>query len=405
MGQRRDELLERAVRLPEWSARLGREPVVQKAQGPRIYDVDNVGFIDYTAAGGAAIVGYANQFVLDAVKKVLTAAVPGGFHQPAEVELVQVLEGFVPWADTWYFQRNHEEALRLVLRWIRHRTGRPYVLVLDGGSPRLGSDLWLETPPGHRSSPVREVPAWNLEKIEAALTAGASKVGALVVDPILSRFGVVPPPEGVLARLAEVCREVGVAFVLDEGITGFRVARGGAAALAGVVPDVAVYGGPLGAGFPLGAIAVREGFGGETLVDEGPLPVPHPVSLAAAEAVLSILKNDSVYERLEERTTQLVEGLAALAERFGRPLQVNRLGSIFALSLGPEPVRDRASWEASDREGYARFSGALLEEGVLLPQQASSPAFVSSAHGAKDIEETLSACEAVLMRLHQEDLP
>lgn len=405
MGQRREELLERAERLPEWNARLGRHPVVQKAQGSRIYDVDNVGFVDYTAAGGAAIVGYANQFVLDAVKKVLTAAVPGGFHQPAEVELVQVLGNFIPWAGVWYFQRNHEEALRLVLRWIRHRTGRPYVLVLDGGSPRLGSELWLETPPGHKSSPVREVPAWNMEKIEAAIAAGASKVGAFVVDPILSRFGVVPPPEGALARLAEICRTVGVAFVLDEGITGFRVDRGGAAALAGVVPDVAVYGGALGAGFPIGAIAVREGFEGETLVEEGPLPVPHPVSLAAAEAVLSILKNDSVYERLEERTTQLVDGLLALAERFGRPMHVNRLGSIFALSMGPEPVTGRASWEASDREAYDRFAGALLEEGVLLPQQASSPAFVSNAHGAKDIEETLAACETVLMKLHQEDLP
>ena len=105
MGQRREELLERAERLPEWSARLGQYPVVQKAQGSRIYDVDNMGFVDYTGAGGAAIVGYANQFVLDAVKKVLTAAVPGGFHQPAEVELVQVLGSFVPWAETWYSKK------------------------------------------------------------------------------------------------------------------------------------------------------------------------------------------------------------------------------------------------------------------------------------------------------------
>jgi len=100
-----------------------------------------------------------------------------------------------------------------------------------------------------------------------------------------------------------------------------------------------------------------------------------------------------------------VDGLLALAERFGRPMHVNRVGSIFALSMGPEPITDRASWEASDREAYARFAGALLEEGVLLPLEPCSPAFVSNAHGAKDIEETLAMCEAVLMKLHQEDLP
>ncbi len=397
MGQRRDTLMERAGHLPGWIRRAGRLPVLQKAQGARVYDVDNVGFIDYTGAGGGAIVGHANQFVLDAVRKVLAAGTPRGFPGQAEVELGEALAGFVPWAGSWFFFANHGEAVERVVSWVRRTTEKPYLLVFDGS----GSELAFKAGCG----PVREVPAWDLERVEAALTAGASKIGAILVDPIQSGFGVVPAPGDVLNRIAELCRASGTLFIVDEFHTGFRIHRGGMAGLAGLEPDVAIYGGAFGGGFPLGAVALRNGLdlGDVALLEGG--SGPQAMGLAAAEAVLSTLKNDAIYERLEERTVQVVEGLLALAERFGRPMTISRLGSIFSISMGADAVTDRSSWEVTNREEYRRLVAGLLDEGVLLPAEPSSPAFVSSAHGAKDIEETLEACERVFLKLHQEDLP
>jgi glutamate-1-semialdehyde 2,1-aminomutase len=196
-----------------------------------------------------------------------------------------------------------------------------------------------------------------------------------------------------------------VLLILDERVSGFRVARGGAAEWAGVVPDAGVYGSALGGGFPIGVV----GFNTDR-TDTAPeaneiLATPHPVSLVAAEAVLSILKNDTTYVRLEERTAQLADGFRNLADRFQRSMVINRVGSVFSLYLGVKTVTTGAAVRRADLEAYRRLADGLRSEGVLLPPNQGGTAFVSSAHGAKDIEETLNACEQVLLRLHQEDLP
>jgi glutamate-1-semialdehyde 2,1-aminomutase len=399
MGRRLDELIEKAVSVPLLHAASDRVIVAQKAEGPRVFDVDNVGYIDYIGAGGATIVGFANQFVLDAVKKVLAGGIPEGFHVPQEVDLADTLSHFLPWVSSWWFCRNQDDAFRHVLRWVRQATGKKQILVLDGGAPlQVGVPAELS---GESGGPIRQVRGWDVSKISAVLSSGNAKIAALIIDPLMGGFGVVPPPDGALEEIAEACRDNGVLLVLDERVSGFRVHRGGAAARAGITPDVAVYGAALGGGFPIGVVAFRD----ERPPLEGfdPLPTPHPVALGAADAVLSILKNDSVYEHLEKRTDQLVEGLQALADRFDRPLTINRVGSIFATYLSDEPVTNYRGFEASDLEGYRRFAAQLRLEGILVPREPGRAAFVSSTHGAKDIEETLSACEKVLRNSRQED--
>ena len=399
MGRRQDESIEKAVSVPVLREGADRVLVVQKAEGPRVFDVDNVGYIDYIGAGGATIVGYANQFVLDAVRKVLARGVPEGFHVPQEVDLAATLSRFLPWGASWWFCRSQDDAFRHVLRWARQTTGKKRFLALDGGAPlRVGAPAELAI---EREYPIREVRGWDVPKILAALTSGGSKLAALIIDPLMGRFGVVPPPNGVLDEIAEACRDNGVLLVMDERVSGFRVHRGGASALAGVIPDAAVYGAALGGGFPIGAVAFRD----EQPPLDGfdPLPTPHPVALSAADAILSILKNDAVYEHLEKRTDQLVDGLLELAGRFEWPLKINRVGSIFAIYLTDQSVVDRRGLEASDSDGYRRFAALLRSEGILLPREPGRAAFVSSTHGAKDVEETLAASEKVLLNLHQDD--
>jgi glutamate-1-semialdehyde 2,1-aminomutase len=400
MGRRQDELIEKAVSVPVLRVGSDRVLVAQKAEGPRVFDVDNAGYIDYIGAGGATIVGHANQFVLDAVRKVLAGGVPEGFHVPQEVDLAERLGRFLPWVASWWFCRSQDDAFRHVLQWARQTTGKTRFLALDGGAPlRIGAPTELAIDPGN---PIREVRGWDVPKILAALASGSTKLAALILDPLMGRFGVVPPPDGVLAEIAEACSDNGVLLVMDERVSGFRVHRGGACARAGIIPDVAVYGAALGGGFPIGVAAFREVQ--PPLSGFDPMPTPHPVALSAADAILSILKNDAVYEHLEKRADQLVRGLIELADRFEWPLTINRVGSVFALYLTDRPVVSQRGLKASDGDGYRRFATLLRSEGVLLPREPGRAAFVSSTHGAKDIEETLAACEKVLIHLHQDDV-
>ncbi len=397
MGKKRDEIMGRAGNLPRVRDLMESRLLIQKAQGARLFDVDNVGYIDYTGGEGAAIVGYANQYISDAVKKALANGIPAGFHPPAEVDLAESLKHFLPWVGAWYFFRDEDEAFARALSWARSRTGRKKFLIFGASRPRKapvrGEDCYV-------------IPGWNLQAVEAALRAGASEIAGVIVDPIMSGRGVIPAPEGLLARIIELCRDAGVVSIFDERLTGFRVARGGSAELFGVTPDAAIFGGALGGGFQIGALGLADTVEEpEISVWGGRETLPHPVALRAADAVLSILKNDTVFERLEERCLQLVEGITALGERFSRQLRVNHLGSIFAVYASRDDVSDHVQAETSDWEVYKRLVSALREEGVLFPQGALTPAFVSSAHGAKDIEETLGVFERVLLRLHQEDLP
>ncbi len=401
MGRLTEELLKRAQALPGLRAGFERSVVAAKAQGARVYDADNVGYIDYQGGGGAAIVGFANQFVLDAVRKVLGNGVPDGFHVPQEVELAEALGKVLPWVGNWWLCRTQDEAVYQLLQWARDTTGKPGILMLDGGA-RVRIAVGAAD---SGSRPIREVPGWQVERIERELATSAARLAALVVDPLMSRAGVIPAPDGVLARIAAACRDHGVLLLFDERVSGFRVHRGGAQALSGVTPDAAVYGGALGGGFPIGVVGFRAGIDEPVQKGDGRMPTPHPVSLAAAEAVLSILKNETVYERVEERAVQLVSGIEGLASRFQRPMTVNRVGSVFALYMTAKPVTNCRAASRADATTYWRVAEGLRGEGVLLPRQPGGAAFLSSAHGAKDVEETLAACERVLLRLHQEDLP
>ncbi len=393
--------MSRASLLPVLRAGAADTVVARKAMGPKVYDLDNLGYIDYLGGGGSSVVGFANQFVLDAVKKVLDFGVPVGFHVPQEADLAETLTRFLPWIGTWWFCRNQDEAMREVLMWAR-RSGKRDIVTLEGGA-RLGAGACLGSTCGDTS--VREIASWNVDRIVGEIREHAATTSVVVVEPLMTRFGLIPLEAETVKAIAEVCRAVDVLLVFDERVSGFRLARGGAAAWTGVTPDAAVYGSALGGGFPIGAVGFNAERAGVEPGGDEILAIPHSVSLAAAEAVLSILKNDTTYDRLEERSAQLADGILNLADRFQRPIVVNRVGSVFALYLGTNKVASGTAARRADADAYRRLVRGLRDEGVLFPPAQGGTGFVSSAHGAKDIEQTLSAFEQVLLRFHKEDLP
>jgi len=416
MGQRGEELLAQAKQLAPLAARRGEDALLlAKAQGCRVYDADNVAYIDLLGGGGSNLLGYGNQYVLDAVRRASTTGLTSGFHATAELELVELLQELLPNLSPWVLAPSETVAWELALRWCRRDTGRQRVVVFDGNrrsaveafhvgaaGPVGISQSLLAGIPAEVARLVRVAPWGNIEAFETLMTEVGVDTAAVVLDPVASQFGALAPDQEFLDGVQERAKAAGARLIVDETLTGFRLARGGAAEVFGIVPDVAVFGGVLGGGVAqLGAVAWRRELGaapGDELV-----PPPSPIAVLAATATLSVLRNDAVHQRLEERGTQLQTGVEGLAERFQRQLRCSRLGSIFALTFSRQPVVDGNSFARVDQETWARFVRLTRDGGVLLPTRPSSLAFLSHAHGVKDVELVISTMENALKRMQKED--
>lgn len=416
MGLRTDELIAQARVHSPLLARRGEDGLLlAKAQGCRVFDADNMAYVDLLGGGGANLLGYGNQYLLDAVRKASSFGLASGFHATAEVELVDLLSEILPDYGPWVLTPAESEAWELALRWCRRDTGRQRVVVFDGN--RRGSTealqvsaagpLGISQPlvagiPSEVARLVRVVPWGSVDAFHDVLSEVGVDTAAVVLDPIASLFGVLRPDPEFVREVQVGTRAAGARLVLDETITGFRLARGGATESFGLEPDVVVLGGALGGGVsPIGAVTwplrlhAMPG-------DELPAPAP-PISVLAATATLSVLRNESIHQRLEERGGQLQAGVEALADKFGRSLKCNRIGSVFALCFSRTGVTDGRSFARVDQELWGRFARGVRENGVLLPSRSPATSFLSHAHGVKDIEKVLTAMEQTLRRMQKED--
>ena len=416
MGQRNEELLAQARRIAPLAARRAEDTILlAKAQGCRVFDADNVAYIDLFGGGGTNLLGYGNQYVLDAVRRGTSLGLGTGFHGTGEIELVELLEEVLPELSPWVVTSCENQAWELALRWCRRSTGRQRIVVFDGNRRGAVEALHVAAAgPLGISQPlvagitadsarlIRVVPWGDTESFLTVLAEVGVDTAAVVLDPIAAQFGVVHPPPEFLRTIQERTRSAGALLVLDETLTGFRLARGGAMEVFGVEPDVAIFGGSLGGGIsPVAAVAWRRAL--KISPGDDLAPPPPPLGVLAATATLSVLRNDAVHQRLEERGQQLQGGIEALAERSGRPLRCARVGSIFSLAFARTPVSDGSTFARVDQESWSRFARALREGGVLLPSRSPAPAFLSHAHAVKDIEQVLSAMDAALKRMQRED--
>lgn len=416
MAPRGDDLLALAQRAAPLTAKRGETSLLlAKAQGCRVFDADNVAFVDFVGGGGTNLLGYANQYVLDAIRRASAMGLAAGFPAAAEVELVGLLEELVPDLSPWALTASEVEAWELALRWCRKTTGRHRIVVFDGNrrgaveafqvapvGPLGISQSLAAGVPADVARLVRVVPWGDAGELRKVLDEVGVDVAAVVLDPLALQFGVVPPDRAFLAAVEKEAHAAGALFVVDETITGFRLTRGGAAGLFGLNPDLEVFGSVLSGGVShIGAVGWRR----ELQANPGDdiSTAPPPVGVNAASATLSVLRNDAVHQRLEERGAQLQAGVEALAERFERPLRIARVGSIFACAFARAPVVDGNSYARVDEETWGRFQRGAREHGLLLPWRSATPAFISHAHGVKDVEQALGAMEAVLKRMQRED--
>jgi glutamate-1-semialdehyde 2,1-aminomutase len=387
---------------------IGRDPLfISRAEGPYVWDADGVRYLDFLSTWGPAILGHTPEAVVRAVERALPLGTSYGAPTEREVVFAETVCEAVPSVERLRMTSSGSEAVMGALRLARAATGRDVIVKVAGGYHGAIDGLLAEagsglTTLGVPSSPgvtaaataaTRIVPYNDAAAADAAL-AGAA---AMIVEPVAGNMGVVPPADGYLAELRAACDRHGALLILDEVITGFRVARGGAQERYGVRADLTCFGKIIGGGLPVGAFGGRADVMRE-LAPEGPCYQAgtlsgNPLATAAGLAVLGELAREGVYERLEEGGRELEEAFAAS----GAPVTVNRVGSMLTPFFAPGPVTDYAGATTSDTAAYGRFARALLADGVYPPPSQFEAWFVGLQHGTtqmRDAREALARAAA-----------
>jgi glutamate-1-semialdehyde 2,1-aminomutase len=394
---------------------VGRPPLILEAgEGPRVRDADGRWYIDYIGAWGPAILGHGDPAVIEAVREAALRGFALGATNPAEIELGEAIQAAMPSMQRMRFTSSGTEAVMSALRVTRGATRRDLVVKFAGGYHghsdgllvEAGSGLATLAMPGSAGIPkaIAEttivVPFNDLEAVSAAFARHPGQIAAVIVEPVGANVGVLPPAAGFLEGLRRITWDEGAILVFDEVITGFRVAHGGAQARYGVTPDLTTLGKIIGGGMPIGAYGGRR----DLMEEVAPLgPVyqagtlsGHPLVMAAGVATLAQLDPER-YVQLEAAGAALEAGLAEAAAGAGRTIAIQRVGSLLTVFFRDGTPRNAEEALSADRAAFARFFGAMLDQGVLLPPSQFEAWFVSLAHGADVIEQTVAAARRAFL--------
>ncbi len=388
---------------------VGRPPLLLEAGlGPRVRDADGRWYLDYIGAWGPAILGHAQPDVIEAVRDAALRGFALGATSPAEIDLGEAIRAAMPSLEKLRFTSSGTEAAMSALRLARGATGRDLVLKFAGGyhghSDGLlvdaGSGVATLAIPGSAGVPRQVAEATvvvrynDLDAVREAFGRHPGRIAAVIVEPVAANVGVLPPAVGFLEGLREVTAADGALLIFDEVITGFRVAHGGAQARYGVRPDLTVLGKIIGGGMPIGAYGGRRDLM-DLVAPAGPVYQAgtlsgHPITMAAGSATLRQL-DDARYAALESTAAALETGLRDAAGTTGRAVAISRVGSLLTVFFRPAAPVTNEDAMASDRDAYARFFGAMLDAGVLLPPSQFEAWFISMAHDAEVVERTVEA--------------
>jgi glutamate-1-semialdehyde 2,1-aminomutase len=388
-------------------------PVVSRAVGSRVYDVDGREYIDYLCAYGPVLLGHAHADVTAAVRRALeNGAVFGGTH-PEEVRLAERVIAAMPSLERLRFVNSGTEACMSAIRLARAFTQREKIVRFAGNYHGHSDEMIFSAGASSNSAPsltsgvtravrsdVVVLPYNDLPAAEAALRA--HPVAAVIVEPVAGNMGLVMPRDGYLAGLRDACSRHGALLIFDEVITGFRLGMGGAQALYGVRPDLTCIGKTLGGGLPIAAFGGRAEImahlAPQGTVFQGGTFSGNPVCVAAAHALLDALEaQPHFHARLDALARRLAEGARDALEDAGLEYPVVQLASIvdFAFRPGPAP-QNYAEAEQTDGEAYARYYWPMLERGVFLPPSKMEVMFLTAAHTEADIDRTIAAMHDAL---------
>ena len=386
---------------------IGRSPIfIERGEGPYLWDVDGQPYVDWVSSWGPLILGHADPLVVEAVRQAAGRGTSYGAPTPGEVELAtEVVDRFAS-VEMIRMTSSGTEATMSALRLARAVTGRSKIVKFAGAYHGHVDGLLAEGGSGLATAGVPASPGvteaqasdtvivpWNDEEAVADAISRAQPA-AVIAEPVPANMGVVPPATGFLEHVRDATAEAGALLILDEVISGFRVARGGAQELLGIEADLTVLGKILGGGLPAAA------YGGSRELMERVAPAGdvyqagtlsgNPLAVAAGLATLRKL-DGGAYLRLAAITETLANRLRAAAG--DRPVQVESVPGLVTVFFSAQPVRDFAGASASNSAAYGRFCRALLDRGVYPPASQFEAWFPSLAHEDEALAQTIDAAE------------
>jgi len=389
---------------------VGGEPFfVRRAEGAYLVDVDGNRYIDFVGSWGPMIVGHNHPAVLDAVVHTARDGLSFGAPNPLEVTMAETLTRLVPGCEMVRMVNSGTEATLSAIRLARGATGRSRIVKFEGCYHGHGDSFLVKAGSGALTFGVPTSPGVPKALADLTLTlpyndfdaatalfdSCGGDIAGLIVEPVVGNANCLPPRDGFLQHLRQLCTHHGALLIFDEVMTGFRVALGGAQQRYGVTADLVTFGKVIGGGMPVGAYAGRRDLM-QQIAPSGPIYQAgtlsgNPVAMAAGLAMLELVQAPGFYDALERQTHALCDGLEAAGRDAGVAITTNRVGGMFGLFFSDEPVDTYAQAIACDTAAFNRFFHAMLERGVYLAPSAFEAGFMSAAHGDAEIARTLAA--------------
>jgi glutamate-1-semialdehyde 2,1-aminomutase len=381
----------------------GNPPFIARGEGSHIFDIDGNEYIDYVGSWGPLLLGHRHPAIVEAVRQALETGTSFGAPTEREIDLAEAIRDAVPSMEMVRLVNSGTEATMSAIRVARGFTGRDLTVKFEGcyhghvdsllvksgsGLATLGIADTQGVPKGFTDTTL-PLPFNSVDAVEAAFRAHGDRIASVIVEPVVGNMGCVPPQPGFLEALREITARHGALLILDEVMTGFRVAYGGAQARFGIRPDMTTLGKVIGGGLPIGA------YGGRADIMSRVAPVGpvyqagtlsgNPLAVAAGLAMLRYLKvHPEVYSELETKS-------AAIAGAAPAGVTVNRVGAMFTWFFTDQPVTDWDSAKRADTAKFGAFHRRMLEQGIYLPPSQFEAAFVSAAHTDEDIRRTQEA--------------
>ena len=395
---------------------VGGTPIFAKsAKGAYVFDEDGNRFVDYINSWGPMVLGHAFEPVITAITERAQLGTSFGMPTALETKIAQLAVSMVPNIDKIRCVNSGTEACMSAIRLARGYTKRDKIIKFAGCYHGHSDSFLIQagsgastfgTPnsPGVTQGTAKDTLLANyndIESVQRLFEANKEEIAAIIIEPVAGNMGCVPPMGGFLYQLRAACDANGTLLIFDEVMTGFRLAKGGAQELYGIKADIVCFGKVIGGGLPVGAFAARN----EIMNYLAPLgPVyqagtlsGNPLAMAAGLAMLEALNNDTaVFDRLNEKTAYLENGIREVLEANNIVYTINRVGSMISVHFDPSPVVDFQTAKNGDNEIFKAFFHGLLREGVYIAPSAYETWFITDALTYDDLDFTIAAIDNVV---------